>query len=183
MPPKSKVTKLDPRIKAEIDALLAEGRYSLDEILAHITKLHGDVDISRSGLGRYAKDYHDVAAEMRQFKEMAAGFAAELGAVPDTEAHQAVVQMMHTLLMRGGMEAIKSGNAMDPKDLMFLGRTIKDLISSVDIREKVADAVREKAATAAETAIRESTKGGARLSADELIDQVRQQIYGIATPA
>lgn len=172
----SKIEGLDGEVRDAVDALIRKGA-TLDDIVAHLREVGVD-DISRSSVHRYRKTYEQVASEMRRYREMAAGFASELGAVEDSEAHQVIVQMLHTMLMRSGMEAIEGDSPMDPKDLMFLGRTVKDLMSSVGDREKlkreIEKQIRTEAAENAATAAKAQGLSAAGVAA------IRRTVLGVA---
>lgn len=149
---KSKITRIDPRVKTVIDRLLAQNRHTLDEIIEHLRDMDVE-DVSRSSLHRYAQTFESVNAKIRQSREMARAFAAEIGASEDTDQHETITQMMHTLLMRAGMDAIDQEQSPDMKGLSHMAKALKDLMTSVAQREKLkAEAAQEAREQAAEKA-------------------------------
>ncbi|MBB4267777.1 phage protein Gp27 family protein [Roseospira visakhapatnamensis] len=133
---RSSIRRLPAEVRQEIDRLLGQ-EHTLDEILAHLRTLGAD-SVSRSALGRYATDFREVAARLRETKVAAAGFARELGVVPEGEAHMVLVQMLQARMMRSGMDRIKDDDAKeDAKELMYIARTIRDLMASTKDREAI----------------------------------------------
>lgn len=176
MPPRSTVKSLPPEIKAELDRLLVLDNFTIDQLVEHLAKL-GE-DLSRSAVGRYTKNYHNVAARMKQYKETATAFANELGTAVESDAHQIIVQMMHTMLMRVGMAELNNDDpTFKPKDLMLLSASIKNLMGSVKdrqaIQEKERELARREAANDASASMKE-----AGLSAEQ-IQFWREEFLGV----
>jgi len=131
---KSSIRRLPAEVRQEIDRLLG-AEHTLDEILTHLRSM-GSTTVSRSALGRYATDFREVATHLRETREVAAGFAAELGVVQEGEAHLVLVQMVQSMMMRLGMARLKNSETEDDaKELMFLAKTIRDLMASTKDRE------------------------------------------------
>ncbi|WP_321392803.1 DUF3486 family protein [Emcibacter sp.] len=144
MPPKSSIKSLDPKIKAELDRLLSQDNMTIDELVGFLQSLGAEV--SRSAVGRYSQNYKTVASKMKEYKEMATAFANELGTEVESDAHQVIVQMLHTMLMRVGMQELDRDEPLyDPKDLMFLGSTIKNLMGSIKDRQAMEEKALQKA--------------------------------------
>ena len=175
MPPKSSIKSIDPDIKAELDRLISQDNLSIDELVEFLQSL--GVDVSRSAVGRYSKNYKDVAARMKEYKEMATAFANEIDMEEESDAHQVIVQMLHTMLMRVGMQDLNSDKPLyDPKELMFLGSTIKNLMGSIKDRQAWAEKEKEKARIeAADNAEKVAKKRGLT---QETIKAIRSQILG-----
>ncbi len=175
MPPRSSLKNLPPEIKAELDRLLVLDHFTIDQLAAELRQLGANV--SRSAVGRYTKDYKQVAARMKEYKEMATAFANELGTEVESDAHQVIVQMLHTMLMRTGMaELDKDVAEFKPKDLMLLSASIKNLMGSVKDRQVIQEKAREKAlAEAAEAATTVARKKGLTR---ETVDAIREKILG-----
>ncbi len=78
---KSSIKGLPPDLCKKIDKLPADGRHTIDQIVAHERFLGADV--SRSSVGHHSKQYDAVAAKMRESREIAALSARELDKVPE----------------------------------------------------------------------------------------------------
>jgi len=176
MPPRSSLKTLPPEIKAELDRLLVLDNFTIDQLAAELRNLGANV--SRSAVGRYSKNYKQVAGRMKEYKEMATAFANELGTEVESDAHQVIVQMLHTMLMRTGMaELDKDDPEFKPKDLMLLSASIKNLMGSVKdrqvIQEKERLRARQEAARDAASTMKE-----AGLSAEQ-IQFWREEFLGV----
>lgn len=137
----STITTLPPEIRAELDKRLAEGRFTLDTLVDYLDE-QGHA-ISRSALGRYSKQFDQVAVKLRESREVAAAFARELGAVPNDEMGQMLTELVHTLAFKVSLSRTESeGGDLDPKDVMHLARALKDLSSSKQISTRLALEIR-----------------------------------------
>lgn len=183
MPKKNSVKRLEPKIRTEVDRLLADGRHTLDDVVAHLQKLGADV--SRSALGRYSKEFEAVAAKMREAREVTAAFAKELGELPDNDMGRLLAELLRTVVFKVLTNQTGSDGAADAQDVMFLARSLKDLASAdrvsaeleMKIRDRVAVETAKKAAGEAEAVGRE--KG---LSA-ETVEAIKSRILGIKRPS
>lgn len=175
MPPRSTVKSLPPEIKAEIDRLLVLDNFTIDQLVAHLAKF--GQELSRSAVGRYSKNYKQVAAKMKEYKEMATAFANELGTEVESDAHQVIVQMLHTMLMRTGMAELDSDKpTFAPKDLMLLSASIKNLMGSVKDRQAIQEKARALAFTEAADAVDTvASKGGIT---KETVRAIKDKILG-----
>jgi len=182
---KSTVKTLPAQIRAEVDRLLGDGRFTLDDVVTHLRKLGADV--SRSALGRYSKEFEEVAARMRESREVATAFARELGEIPNNDMGRILVEMLHGLVFRVLKQRTKEDQdaPVKPMDLMLLAKAIKESVGStkisaeleMKIRDRVAAETAQKAAGVAEDVARE--KG---LSA-ETVEAIKARILGIRKPA
>ena len=88
---KSKVEALPGPVKREVDELLKTGRFTLDDIIAHLRKLADEHQVpaeelpSRSALGRYAQNFERTAARMREAKQLAEVWVGKLGHEPESK--------------------------------------------------------------------------------------------------
>lgn len=124
---KSSVKQLPPAILKEVNGLLSEGRATLDEILSHLQKL-GAPGVSRSALGRYRQDFEEVAARLRQSREITESFVRDLGPnVKEGEQGRLLVEMVRTLVQDHLTARVRSGEPADSKSFQPLSRALKDL--------------------------------------------------------
>lgn len=146
MPRRSSIKTLPPEIKREVDLLLADGRHTLDDVVAHLQKLGAGV--SRSAVGRYSMEFEEVAGRMREAREVAASFAKELGAIPDNDMGRALVEMLHHMIFKQMLaQSREEDGSVDTKDLMQLAKALKDAAGtnklSVDLEMKIREDQRE----------------------------------------
>lgn len=175
---KSKIAQLPEPIRLEVDAAIKRGA-SIDQIVWMLKGLGQDV--SRSSVGRYSKQYADLAARQRDMQSIATTFAGEFGEADDLQG-RLLIQLVTSIATRMVMPMAAGDEVKtDAKELHFLARALKDITSAaktdVDreakIRsEAIADA-RQKAATAAEGAAR------AAGASAETIHTIKASILGI----
>ncbi len=175
MPPRSTVKKLPPEIKAELDRLLVLDNFTIDQLAAELRALGANV--SRSAVGRYSKNYKQVAAKMKEYKQMATAFAGELGTEVESDSHKVIVQMLHTMMVRVGMKDLESDEpTMDAKEMMFFANTLKSVMGSVKDRQVIQEKAREKAlAEAADAATSVAKRKGLTR---ETVKAIRDKILG-----
>jgi len=175
---KSSIEKLDPKIRLEVDGAIKRGA-TIDQIVWMLKGLGADV--SRSAVGRYSKQYADLASRQRDMQSIAQTFASEFGSEDDRQS-RLLIQLFTSIATRAIMP-IAAGDevAADGKELHYFARAIKDITSAaktdVDreraIRADAAKAAREQAATDAATAAK------AAGASDETIDRIKRKILGI----
>ncbi|WP_066546790.1 phage protein Gp27 family protein [Sphingomonas sp. CCH15-F11] len=174
MPRRSSVEKLDPAIRASVDRAIGRGA-SIDEIVELVDSLGGDV--SRSAIGRYSIRYREMADQQRNVMAIAKAFGEDFGD-SDNQAGKLLIQIINSVAVRA-LIPLASGevDAIDGKELHFLARAAKDLMSAAktdaDRDRQVRDATKKAAAEAADQELR---REGA--SADT-IRRVKEQILGI----
>jgi hypothetical protein len=176
---RSSIDRLDPVIREEVDAAIKRGA-TVDEITWTLKGLGADV--SRSAVGRYSKQYRDLAHRQRDMQSIAKAFGQEFGGADDLQG-RLMVQLLTSLITRVAMP-IAAGDeveGVDFKDLHYLARAVKDASSAaktdVDreakIRTEEARRAREKAA--AEGAAAAKAAG----ASEETAAFIRAKILGI----
>ncbi|UQZ88310.1 hypothetical protein C4J81_15420 [Deltaproteobacteria bacterium Smac51] len=125
----SSIETLPPEVRADLDKRLAEGRFTLDTLIDYLEEQGHN--ISRSALGRYRQKFEEVAAKMRESREVAAAFARELGSVPGDDMGQMLIELVHTLVFKTSMNMANGDDEkLEAKEVMQLARSLKDLSSS-----------------------------------------------------
>ncbi|MBI1321328.1 MAG: DUF3486 family protein [Candidatus Hydrogenedens sp.] len=127
---RSKVEALPGPVKRAVDELLASGRHTLDDILAHLKRLAGDGAVpedelpSRTGLGRYAQKFEAVAKRMRMAQEVARTWQTDILKDPESDLGQALITMIETAAFEAAAQA--DGDT-DVDKLELFGRIAKHL--------------------------------------------------------
>lgn len=175
---RSSIRKLPEQLRAEVDRLLADGRYTLTDVVEHLRTL--GVHVSRSAVGRYAQDFEQIASDIRYTREMAIAIAGELEATPDRDSARLVIESLQALLLRARMQLARK-EELDIGTLEKLARATKDLQSAwksnVDTELKIRDRVLKEATAAVETV---ATEQG--LSAD-MTANFRTALLGLQRPS
>ncbi|HXG29259.1 MAG TPA: DUF3486 family protein [Nevskiales bacterium] len=174
----SSIKRLPREVKAAIDGLLKEGRFSLDEILGEIRRQYGDaVAPSRSALGRYKKNFDEVSKHMQEAREIASIWTQKIGEQPESDIGKVAIEMLRTLAFQASQDAY-SGERVSPRELNALAlamQRIEDAGRLSLARELALEkAALEKAAKAAATVAKK--KG---VSA-ETVELIRREILGIS---
>lgn len=175
---KSSIDNLPEPIRNEALAAVKRGA-TIDEIVWTLKGLGADV--SRSAVGRFSKEYRDLAARQRDLQSIAKSFGADFGQADDLQG-RLLIQLLTSIATRMVMP-IAAGDEVTPdgKELHFYARALKDIISAsktdVDreakIRAEGAKRAREAAAADAEAA------GKAAGASPETIDRIKRRILGI----
>lgn len=174
---KSSLRRLPPEILQEVNRLLSEGRFTLAEILEHLRGM-GIETVSRSALGRQKQKIDKIAAKLRQSREMTEALVKEIGpSVVEGQQGRLLVQTLRDLVFDHLAARVEEGDVDDPKALMALARTLKDMAQAnrldQDFEAKVRERVQKETVRAVEDATRE-----AGLSA-ETVEAIKSRILGV----
>lgn len=176
---RSSIVELPDEVRRVIDALVRDGRATLDEILAHLRKLDLPKP-SRSALGRYAKGARAQMARYREAQEVARVWIDKLEAEPEGDVGRLLPEMLRALAFQvmASIGDDKAGAA--PMDVMLLAKALKDVgaasKANVDIELKLRE-VRSRAKAAAAEVTRAAIKAGL---SEEAVEAIRSKILGIA---
>lgn len=122
---KSTIALLDPKIKAECDRLIREGKATIDEIVAHLRGLGADVP--RSTLGDYKKRMEAQLRRYREAQEVAGAWVGQLGAQPDSQLGQLLAELLKTVAFQT-LAHMNDGEAgAQPMDIMLVAKALNDL--------------------------------------------------------
>lgn len=166
---KSTITKLDPRIRAEVDRLIREDGYTIDGLLEAIKALGGEA--SRSAVGRYAQNAEAQMERYRQAQEVAKVWIGKLTADPQGDVSRLLIEMCRTLAFQQ-IDKLSDSNTTGAMDVMLISKALKDLAGTdkltVERIEKIKDIARVEAMReAAERASQFATTEG--LSAEQAV--------------
>ena len=187
---KSSIDRLDPEIKAYIQAMLASGSMTLDELIADLqgrfpaAATAGDLP-SRSAVGRYGQKLERRLSAIRASTEAAKLIQAQAGDDKDARS-EALTALVQTELF----EAILSLQEADDPDIDqaervgMLSAAAKNIAtltrSSINLKEfqaKVEEAARRKLLEEQQAKAQELTRAG--VPAQEVLAQVIRAGYGL----
>jgi ABC-type transport system involved in cytochrome bd biosynthesis fused ATPase/permease subunit len=144
-----------------------------------------ELTVGKTAVGKFSKALKD----QREAFQIAETLLSELDVEAEGELHKVLMQMIATSAVHMIQNVREEGGHLDPKDLMNLGRMIKDLMSSSVMREKLLEderkrvareataAAEAKAAARFEEVVEDAAREGG-LSADR-IAQMRNQFLGV----
>ncbi len=151
-------TDLSEADLAEFRRLLATGRLSIDALTLW---LEGKgYEISRSAVGRYSKSFEQVAAKLRQSREVTEALVAELGdAAAQGKQGRLLVEMARSLVFDFLMKLQSEDAEINSQDVMQLGKGLAELGRALrldqDFEIKIRETARREAAEAAAKAVDE----------------------------
>jgi len=88
-----------------------------------------ELSLSKSAIHRFGSEYHEFVKLQEEAGNWVEGFMAEVGMADEAKRHSALFQMLTALAFKT-MKAAMESEAPDPKDLHFLGKMLKDVMSS-----------------------------------------------------
>ncbi len=188
---KNKINYYPKEVRAAINAAIAEGGMTLDELVAHINNEHGEriksagkTVPSRSGLDRYTDDFHadmeesiQDARELRQFSE---AFVAHMGETPEGDTGQMLVQMVQSAAAKSISAARKKG-VLEVKELAGFATTVQRLSNADASQAKRADLIAKRARELLVAEQKKKLDGAEKsgLISAETLATIRSQIYGL----
>lgn len=161
-------------VRAAVDAALARGA-TVDDILLAVQRVNPD--ISRSAVGRYAKNYRELANRERDVRAVAKAYAADFGG-SDNPTGKLLIQLITSMAAKSVMAQNEEDGFLDPKDLHYYARAAKDIVSSAKIDTDRDALVRKEERDRAIHIVRES--GHAAGVAKEQLELITKQLLGIA---
>lgn len=185
--PKSKIEKLDPAIKAEIDRLLhVEGR-TIDDVVEFLQTLKLDDTPSRGSVARYSASTAKIRGDMDRMQSVTSQLAKEFGD-QDNDAARFLMQIAQTIAFKLMDKHAGADNVLEVEEFMLLMKGMKDMASArkttLDAEEKVLAKLKREAAKLFDQAQRDAQSAGEGkgLSAERLA-QLRRDILGVRVQA
>lgn len=185
MTKRSSVERLPVEIRERLEGWLREftaGRLTLDEVMTRLDGQFADqagVELpSRSAVHRHASKFAAIAERIQRSKDIADQLVEQIGPqVADGKGLQVLAQGFQSLAfdMLANMDAEAT---MDPENLAFFARSIKDIASALKTDADRAMAVKRETAKAAAAAVKDAA-GEKGLSA-ETADFIMKRVLGVA---
>ncbi|WP_425072570.1 phage protein Gp27 family protein [Sagittula sp. S175] len=129
-----------------------------------------EIRIGKSAVGDYSKALKD----QREAFSIAETLLADMDIEAEGELHKVLMQMIATSAVHMINAVREKDEHLDPKDLMSLGRMLKDLMSSSGMREKLLSDERDRVAREAT----EAAEAAANARFDAAIDAAEQEARG-----
>ncbi|OPX57061.1 Protein of unknown function [Oceanospirillum multiglobuliferum] len=185
---RSKVQLLPEELKAQLDAMLRDGRLQQIEILDLINQriedqgLAEDDKLTRSGLSRYASRMEAAAARIRQGREIAEVWTAKLGDKPTSDAGKLLREAVTTMAFETSAHMLNTSDESTPVEPKVLGQLalVSQRIEQASMmgikREKE---IRKAFAEEAANAVSEELRGQDGMS-EQLEARIRKVLLGKA---
>ncbi|MXE43337.1 DUF3486 family protein [Escherichia sp. HH41S] len=180
----SKVDLLPDSIREQLHQMLREKRHTQEEIREAINALideHNlpeEMQLSRTGLNRYAIRMEKVGAKIRASREMAEVWAAKLGSAPTSDVGKLLMEFVKTLAFETSMSMAEDDKPVAPKalgQLALVAQRLEAAAMTSHKREKaIRDAFVQEMAEKTEELVRTGgLSGGAA-------DTIKREILGIS---
>ncbi|CAM7416254.1 TPA: DUF3486 family protein [Escherichia coli] len=180
----SKVDLLPDSIREQLHQMLREKRHTQEEIREAINALideHNlpeEMQLSRTGLNRYASRMEKVGAKIRASREMAEVWAAKLGSAPTSDVGKLLMEFVKTLAFETSMSMAEDDKPVAPKalgQLALVAQRLEAAAMTSHKREKaIRDAFAQEMAEKTEELVRTGgLSGGAA-------DTIKRELLGIS---
>lgn len=145
---KSSIDRLPPVVKAYIQKLLREDRFTLDDMLDDIRqRFPNEKSPSRSALGRFKQGFEELTQKARQQREMAEAFVGALGEDASDKTGVLLVEAISTLTYQAALGAHEKDD-VTIGEVTALARAAKATMEartmSVKERQAIEKATRER---------------------------------------
>ncbi|WP_097456741.1 DUF3486 family protein [Escherichia coli] len=180
----SKVDLLPDSIREQLHQMLREKRHTQEEIREAINALideHNlpeEMQLSRTGLNRYAIRMEKVGAKIRASREMAEVWAAKLGSAPTSDVGKLLMEFVKTLAFETSMSMAEDDKPVAPKALGQLALVAQRLEAAAMTSHKREKAIRNAFAQEMAEKTEELVRTGG-LSGGAA-DTIKREILGIS---
>lgn len=192
MPRPRKIDQLSEKHRDWLrDEIVKAGYGDYEEIAENLNarlKASGSkLRIQKTAIADYGRDLKEASrlSEFARLQERSLDWArqtaAEIGVEAEAESHRVLVQMMNALAFQSLQSRMGDEEEIDPKDLHFYARTMKDIVASSGLREKqLADAEERGAAKAKAEAAEKLDAAVADGAIDKAAAKAAREIMGFA---
>lgn len=191
MPPRRKVDLLPEELRARIKQALRErGFAGYEELTAEINdwlEAAGlEITLGKSAVHSFGQEYEQSVKLQDEAGNWARAWMSENDISEEAERHRVLFKMMTTVAFKVlKSQVMKDGDKIDPRNLHFLGRMMKDVMQSSGIREQLMVKERERIAAEAAKAARDEAVaqldcGVATGRIDAAAAQAAREVMGLA---
>lgn len=159
MPPPKKVDQLPPDIKDWLQERLRERGFAdyvaiTDELNDKLAEAGKVVSFHHATVHRFGQEYRAFVETQEKASAWAQGWMLENGLEDEAKRHNVLFQMVTSLAFKA-MESrmLADGDDIDPKDLHFIGKMLKDIMASSGIRQNMLAAERKAQSAKLEAAV------------------------------
>lgn len=149
MPPPKKIDQLPPEIRDWLQQTLRDRGFSdyvaiTEELNDKLIEAGKVVNFHHATVHRFGQEYRAFVETQEKASAWAQGWMLENGLEDEAKRHNVLFQMVTSLAFKA-MEArmLASGDEIDPKDLHFIGKMLKDIMASAGIRQNMLAAERK----------------------------------------
>lgn len=173
---KSSIKQLPEEIQDAVNEAIREGA-TIDAIVETIRAMGAEA--SRSAVGRYKKDFEDVARQMRQAQDIAKVWMESAAKAPEGELGLLVGEMIRTMAWKVTSDMLDAGEEVKPQDVMLLGKAMQHVSSSDKILAERFVKLRREFADKLDDALSEAEAAGEKGLSAERVAQLRRDFLGV----
>lgn len=177
---KSSIAQLEPAIRIELDRLLKDDRFTIEQVVTHLKSLGAQV--SRSAVGRYHKRFEESGKKIREAREVAAVWAERLGSEPQGDIGKVVMEMLRTLAFDATMQLGEDGDGevqLSGKEIGALALAMQRLEAAGALSLKREKALRQAAAEEAASQVDAVAAEKPTGLTPEAAEEIKRRILGI----
>lgn len=149
MPPPKKIDRLPPEIRSWLEETLRDRGFSdyvaiTDELNEKLIDAGKVVSFHHATVHRFGQEYHAFVRTQETASAWAQEWMQENGLEEEAKRHNVLFQMVTALAFKA-MESqmTREGDEIDPKELHFIGKMLKDIMASAGIRQNMLQAERK----------------------------------------
>ena len=188
MPPPRKVDLLPPELKSWLQEELKTRGFGdyvelADALNFRLEEAGLELRIGKSAIHAFGQEYSEFVKYQDEASAWAADWMNDNGLEEEAQRHNVLFQMITTLAFKVMQsQMLKEGGQIDPRELHFLGKMLKDVMSSSGIREKLVAEERDRAAQKArQEAIEDVEKSAHELGlSNDTVQGIRARILGVS---
>ena len=191
MPPPRKIDLIPADLRTWLQDELKErgfgGYVDLTAALNDRLAARGEeIRVGKSAVHAYGQEYEMMARAQEEASSWAVSWMEGNGLEEEAKRHNVLFQMITTLafkVMKSQM--LKEGDQINPQELAFIGKLMKDVMTSSGLREKMSadqeKRIAEKAAQEAKAAVAEDLTRNAKAFGftAETVQAIRASILGV----
>ncbi len=147
MPPRRKIDLLPREFRQWLQDELKDRGFAGYEDLAEALNFRLEEEglslrVHRASVQRFGQEYREFVKYQEEAGAWAADWISSQGLEDEANRHGVLFQMLTTLAFKFMKDQMIEGQEIDPKELHFIGRMMKDIMASSGLREKMLDAER-----------------------------------------
>lgn len=187
MPPPKKVELMPAELRDWLKEELRVRGFSDYEGLAEdlnfrLEEAGLELRIGKSAVHSYGQEYQEFVKYQEEASAWAAGWMNDNGLEEEAQRHNVLFQMITTLAFKVMQSQMtKDGGEIDPRELHFLGKMLKDVMASSGMREKLIAEERDRIARQAREDAAETIESRAKQLGltSATVDRIKGQILGV----
>lgn len=181
----SSIDKLPPEVREALNAWLRDPaitqQETADRTNALLEEIGVDHRVSRSAVNRYSQKMEEIGAKLRQSREVAEMWVANLGSEPQGKVGKLINEMIRMMAFETGAALAEGAEPVPPKLLKDLALTVQRLESAANMNEERERKIRveERQRVIAEATAKVEEAAGTGGMTRESIDTIKREILGI----